>query len=107
MDEETIYQTIVKQIEEIYGVKGVDLETSINSLNGASEDNEAFLKRFQETFEVDMKGFDYYHYFHEDQFYVLSMVFLIMRLCRKSRKKPELRVQHLVDVAVNRKWSIQ
>jgi len=105
MDKDIIYQTIAKQIEEIYGVKGVDLETIINSFNGVSEDNEEFLKRFQETFEVDMNGFDYYHFFHEDQFYVLPLVVLIIRLFRKSEEKSELKIQHLVDVAQNGKWS--
>jgi hypothetical protein len=105
MDKKMIYQEITKQIRDIYGVTSLDLKTSINSFNAVSEDNDEFLRRFQKEFQVDMNGFNYYDFFNEDQFYSLAFVRPIMRLFRKERKKPLLTIEHLVNVAENRKWS--
>ncbi len=68
MSQELIYQTIEKQIKEVYGIMLRGPKTSINSFNAVSEDNEEFLRRFQKEFQVDMSGFNYYDFFRKINF---------------------------------------
>lgn len=105
MNEENIRQTIARLVKEVYGVTEINVNTTINSFNAVSEDNEEFLKRFEQEFQVDMTGFNYYDFFREDQFYSLALLNLIMRLFRKERKSAQFTINHLIEVARNRKWS--
>ena len=105
MNDEMIYQTIAKQIKEVYGITSLDSKTSINSFNAVSEDNDEFLRRFQKAFQVDMNGFNYYDFFYQDQFYFLAIVRMIMKLFRKEEEKSLLTIEHLINVAKNRKWT--
>ena len=105
MNQDTIYQTIEKQIKEVYGITQLEPKTTINSFNAVSEDNEEFLRRFQQEFKVDMNGFNYSDFFNEDQFYSLAIVRLIMKVFGKEKKKLDLTIEHLINVAQNKKWS--
>src|SRR5689334_25127326 len=105
MTRELIYQTIQKYINDIYGIRELELKTSINSFNAVSEDNDEFLRRYQKEFNVDMSKFDYYDFFDEDQIYSLALVNLVLRLFGKQKKKLQLTIEHLVEVAQKGKWS--
>lgn len=104
MDDEQIYKKIQEQIKTVFGISKIDKNTSINSFNAVSEDNEHFLKLFQEEFQVDMSGFNYYEFFEEDQFYLLAFVRLFKRLFGFKRKIQELTINHLLFVAKYKKW---
>lgn len=105
MNQDVIYQTIEKQIKEVYGITQLGPKTTINSFNAVSEDNEEFLIRFQQEFKVDMNGFNYYDFFNEDQFYSLAIVRLIMNIFGKEKKKLGITIEHLANVAQSKKWS--
>jgi hypothetical protein len=105
MKPEGIFNLITVMIRDVYGRTVVDSGTSITSFNAVSEDNDAFLKRFRQEFNVDMTGFDYYDFFREDQFYTMAVWHLILKLFRKVRQKKSLTIDHLIKVVQDRRWS--
>ena len=105
MDRDHIFKEIARLIREVYGVQELNIDTTINSFNAVSEENDEFLKRFQKQFDVDMNGFNYYDFFYEDQFMVLSLLRSLLHLFRIKKTKQDLTVKRLIDVASNKRWS--
>ncbi|PKP43885.1 MAG: hypothetical protein CVT96_03790 [Bacteroidetes bacterium HGW-Bacteroidetes-13] len=102
MNEEINLEKLKKLMTHTFGVGDVSLDTKVNELNTLSEDNEHFIKLFQNEFNVNMESFSYYEYFEEDEFILLSVLKRIFPMIRK-KKKP-LKVKHLLSVIRNGKW---
>lgn len=88
-------------IKEVFGIEDITLNTEINMLNTVSEDNDYFINSFKTNFNVNMSNFDYYEYFKEDEFIMLS---ILRRLFEKKKKKKVITVAHLLLVIDKGKW---
>jgi hypothetical protein len=104
MNKSLIKEAITKLINEVYGFDNLTEHASISDLKGVSEDNEEFLTKFKKQFNVNMDGFRYYDYFHEDQFIIWNLVRNIFSGFGIKVKKKKLTIGHLVKVAERGKW---
>ena len=88
-------------IKEVFGIDNINLETVVNKLQTVSEDNDNFIVLFSIKFDIDMSTFDYYKYFHEDEFILIS---IFRRIFQSRKEKRSLTVAHLLAVINKGEW---
>ncbi|WP_264529108.1 DUF1493 family protein [Flavobacterium sp. N502540] len=88
-------------INEVFGVDNINLDMEVNKLQTVSEDNDRFMGLFKTKFNIDMNAFDYYEYFDEDEFILIS---IFRRVFRTKKEKKLLTVGHLLSIINKREW---
>ena len=93
-------------IHEVYGINVGDSYDSliINELGSISDDNDVFFDRFSKEFNVDMKDFNYYEFYSEDEFILLNILRGIKSIFGYKDIKKKLTMNHLVNVIKSGKW---
>lgn len=105
MKRDEAFNILTSIIRDVYGIASLNNYSSINSFNATTEDNVEFFKQFSERFNVDMTVFQYYDYFDDDQFFLVGLLRLFYKPFKKGKKKAEVTIDHLIDVALSRRWS--
>ncbi|WP_202704360.1 DUF1493 family protein [Flavobacterium sp. UGB4466] len=88
-------------INEVFEVDNINLDTAVNKLQTISEDNDCFIGLFKTKFNIDMNAFDYYEYFDEDEFILIS---IFRRIFRTKKEKKSLTVEHLLSIINKGEW---
>ena len=88
------FETLKKLLAK-YGVKVFDLQTSVNNeLQIQGDDAVDFLIEYAERFQVDVSGFCFDAYFHNEG--ALSSIW-IMKLLGMGKKKQPLYISQLIE----------
>ncbi|BFM43870.1 hypothetical protein CFS9_25110 [Flavobacterium sp. CFS9] len=88
-------------VNEVFGIDNINLDTVVNKLQTVSEDNDRFIVLFKTKFKIDMNTFNYYEYFDEDEFILIS---IFRRIFRTKKEKKSLTVEHLLSIINKGEW---